>query len=151
MRKDQVKKFWAIYRSQDFKKEIQKLFNKVKQYASFVKLDEQYPRKVVGLAINRSSSFVTKSLNVYDRFIRSFEKKEVTLDTKICDLVIFVPKFQSMIKALERSKLTVRDLFNRDRFWKLHVKGIGPKNFAYFLYCLEHQGLTIRAAKWCKK
>lgn len=151
MRTDQVKKFWEIYRSQDFKKEIRKLFNKVKLYGEAAKLDQYYSRKVVGLVINKSSSFVTKSLNTYNLFTQSFKKKEITLNTKVCDLIIFVTKFRSLFRSLQNSKITVKDLFDLERFWRVPIKGCGPKSFAYLLYCLEHHGLTIRKAKWCKK
>jgi len=151
VRRDQVKKFWAIYRSSDFKKEVRKLFNKVRLYGESAKLDQQYSRKVVGLVINKSSSFVTKSLNTYNLFIESFEKRKITPETKIEDLIIRAPKFRRLFYRLQESQLSVQDLFGCERFWELHVKGIGPKNFAYLLYCLEYHGLTIRKAKWCKK
>lgn len=151
MKSYQVKRFWEIYRSREFKKEIQTLFNKVKQYSSFVDLDKQYPRKIVGLAVNRSPSFVSKSLTTYNHFVQSIEKKRVRSDTLVSDLMIFVPKFRSLIKTLEKSKFTVEDLFRRERFWQLYIKGLGPKSFAYLLYCLEYHGLTIREARWCRK
>ena len=151
MKSYQVKQFWEIYKSREFKKEVQSLFNKVKQYSSFVDLDKHYPRKVVGLAVNRSPSFVSKSLSTYNHFVQSLKKKTISLDTLVSDLIIFVPKFQRLIEALEKSKFTVEDLFKRERFWNLHIKGIGPKSFAYLLYCLEYHGLTIRKARWCKK
>lgn len=151
MRPDQVKKFWEIYRSQDFKREVRKLFNKVKLYGEAAKLDQHYSRKVIGLVINKSSSYVTKSLNTYNLFLQSFKKKKVTSSTKVSDLIIFITKFRALIKVFEKSKITVKDLFDLERFWQVPIRGCGPKSFAYLLYCLEHHGLTIRKAKWCKK
>lgn len=151
MKKEQVKEFWAIYRSSSFKKEIKNLFNKIHSYKNLYLLDQQYSRKNVSLIANCSPSFVTKALNLYNLFIASSLQREIKPKTQVSLLIIRVPKFHNLFVNLKNSRLTVQDFLNLSCFWDVPIQSCGPKNFAYLYYCLQYHGLSIRRVKWCKK
>jgi len=151
VRASQVKKFWAIYRSRQFHKELNTLFKKIESLQYLKNFKNVSSRKTISLIINRSPSYVTRSLQNYDRFVKSFKIKTFSHKYRISTFLIQVPRFKKLFEAFKKSKLTVRDFLNLGRFWEIPLKKCGPKDFAFLYYCLKRQGLEIKNARWFKK
>ena len=148
MKPSQVKDFWIIYRSKAFKKELEKHFSKIQEYANFETLHERFSYSNSGLILNRSSVFVCKALKIYDQYTQSLLPVILDHTTEIARLITRIPRFENLYKILRNSELKVGDLLELERFWNLPLKGLGPKNFAYLYYCLERHNLRIERCRW---
>ena len=148
MKSFQAKAFWKIYRSREFKRELENHFSKVRTYSKFKELRSNYSYLSSGLILNRSSVFVCKALKVYNLYLQSLKPVKLTRNTRVADLLIRIPKFKNLYQLLQNNDLRVRDLLNLDKFWDLSLIGLGPKNFAYLYYCLERHNLRIKRCRW---
>lgn len=151
MRVDQVEEFWKIYHSKKFKLELEHFFQIVESFKKFKELSFHYSLKSISLIVNKSPSYISKSLKIYSQYFKSLKLRQFSKNLKIHTVLVRLSRFQKLYNNFKESKMTIGDLLNLNRFWEIPLKKCGPKDFAFLYYCLDRQGLEIKNARWCRK